>query len=298
MSTTLILESFSDINIRERSLLTSGASVGDTALLLESAEGFNDGDVVYIGQLSREGCEKAVIASVDSGTSVTLTAGLELAHARFEAVSSVVGNRIRIYRADNVDGSVPPIASFTVLVDREIDPDQQTTYYNDPVGTSDHWYRYTYYNPTTQDETPIEESSATRGDDFRHYASLSEIRKEAGFSNAINLSDIVIDQQRRAAESEINTALSSRYLTPFNPVPEIIHTLTIQLAAGLLLQNAYRGTDRGKDKLKAARDLIHALQVGDQTITDDTGNAITNGEGIASWPGEDAPRAFHMGDKF
>lgn len=298
MSTTLILESFSDINIRERSLLTSGASVGDTELVLESTQGFNDGDVVYIGQLSREGCEKAVIASVDSGTSVTLTAGLELAHARFEAVSSVVGNRIRIYRADNVDGSVQPIASFTVLVDREIDPDQQTTYYNDPVGTSDHWYRYTYYNPTTQDETPLEESPVTRGDDFRHYASLSEIRKEAGFSNAINLSDIVIDQQRRAAESEINTALSSRYLTPFNPVPEIIHTLTIQLAAGLLLQNAYRGTDRGKDKLKAARDLIHALQVGDQTITDETGNAITNGEGIASWPGEDAPRAFVMGDRF
>ncbi|ODR16050.1 hypothetical protein BHQ19_32335 [Mycolicibacterium porcinum] len=81
-------------------------------------------------------------------------------------------------------------------------------------------------------------------------------------------------------------------------VPEIIHTLTIQLAAGLLLQNAYRGTDRGKDKLKAARDLIHALQVGDQTITDDDGQVITSGEGISFWPDEDAPRAFHMGDRF
>lgn len=298
MPTTLNLESFNEINIRERSALTAGADVGDTTTQLASTEGFAAGDVIYIGQLSREGCEKAVIASVDNATTVTLDSALTLPHGRFEAVSSVVGNKIRIYRAANVDGSVPARESFTVLIDREIDPDQQTTYYTDSEGSSEYWYRYAYYNPVTEDETSLDDSVAVRGDDFGHYASLSEIRKEAGFDNAHNLNDTAIDQQRRNAESEINTALSSKYTTPFSPVPEIIHTLTIQLAAGLLLQNAYRGTDRGKDKLKAARDLIHALQVGDQTITDENGSAITSGEGISSWPGEDQPRAFHMGDRF
>lgn len=298
MPTTIAVESFSDNNIRERSVLTAGAAVGDTTVTLASTQGYNAGDIIYVGQLSREGCERAVIASVVNGTSVTLSTALTLAHARFEAVSSVVGDKIHIYKAANVDGTVPADAAFTVLATRAIDPDQQTTYYTDSSGDSTYWYRYTYYNETSLDETDLDESDARRGDDFGHYASLTEIRKEAGFEGAINLSDTVIDQQRRAAQSEINTALASKYTTPFKPVPEIIHTLTIQLAAGLLLQNAYRGTDRGQDKLKAARDLIKALQLGDQTITDENGSAITSGEGISSWPDEDAPRAFVMGDKF
>lgn len=298
MSTTLAIESFSETNIRERTVLSAGAAAGDTSLTVDSTQGYESGSIIYVGELSREGCEKAVVDAVSDATTLTLVSALTLPHKRFETVTSVLGNKINIYRAANVDGTVPANASFTVLVAREIDPDQETTYYTDADGDSNYWYRYTYYNPTTEDETSLDDSEARRGDDFGHYASLSEIRKEAGFTNAYNLNDTVIDQQRRAAESEINTALSSRYTTPFNPVPEIIHTLTVQLAAGLLLQNAYRGTDRGKDKLKAARDLIHALQVGDQTITDGDGNAITSGEGISSWPGEDQPRAFHMGDRF
>lgn len=298
MPTTLAIESFSDNNIRERSVLSVGAAAGDSNLTLASTEGFANGDIIYVGQLTREGCEKAVIQSVTDEATVSLVSPLGLAHGRFEAVSSVVGSKIRIYRAANVDGTVPADNAFTVLATREIDPDQQSTYYTDSTGDSNYWYRYTYYNDTNSAETDLDDSDARRGDDFGHYASLTEIRKEAGFDNALNLSDTVIDQQRRAAESEINTALASKYTTPFSPVPEIIHTLTIQLAAGLLLQNAYRGTDRGKDKLKAARDLIMALQNGDQTITDENGTAITSGEGISSWPGEDQPRAFFMGDKF
>jgi len=298
MPTTLAIESFSDNNIRERSVLAVGAAEGDQNLTMASTEGFANGDIIYVGQLSREGCEKAVIQSVASETTVTLVGPLGLPHGRYEAVSSVVGDQIHVYRAVNVDGSVPADGAFSVLATREIDPDQLSTYYTDSSGNSNYWYRYTYYNETSLAETDLDDSDARRGDDFGHYASLTEIRKEAGFDNALNLSDTVIDQQRRAAESEINTALASKYTTPFSPVPEIIHTLTIQLAAGLLLQNAYRGTDRGKDKLKAARDLIMALQNGDQTITDENGTAITSGEGISSFPGEDQPRAFFMGDKF
>lgn len=259
---------------------------GDSNLTLASAEGFANGDIIYVGQLTREGCEKAVIQSVTEETTVSLVSPIGLAHGRFKAVSSVVGSKIRIYKATNVDGTVPADAAFSVLATREIDPDQLSTYYTDSTGDSNYWYRYAY-NESNSAETDLDDSDARRGDDFGHYASPTEIRKEAGFDNALNLSDTVIDQQRRAAESEINTALASKYTTPFSLVPEIIHTLTIQLAAGLLLQNAYRGTDRGKGKLKAGRDLIMALQNGDQTITDENGTAITSGEGISSFPGED-----------
>lgn len=298
MATTLAIESFSENNMRERSKLSEGADIGATTLLVESTEGFADGDIIYVGQLSREGCEKAVIQSVDSATTVTLSAPLELPHSRFEAVTSVVGDKINVYRAVNVNGSVPIDEAFALIITRGIDPDQLSTYYSDPIGNSGFWYRHTYYNPFNQAETDLDESDARRGDDFGHYASLTEIRKESGFDNALNLSDVVIDQQRRIAESEINAALGGKYTVPFTPVPERIHTLTIQLAAALLVANAYRGTARGQAELKAARALLDAYRTGDQTITDDNGTAITSGEGISSWPGESQSRAFEIGVRF
>ncbi|KSZ59665.1 hypothetical protein Z045_05700 [Rhodococcus pyridinivorans KG-16] len=298
MSTTLNVESFSEINIRERSTLAEGAEAGSTVLTLSSTEGYVVGDILYLGNLSREGCEKTVIASVDDATTVTLTNPTTLPHARFEPVTSVLGDLIRIYRAVNVDGGVPSTEMFAVLATRSIDPDQLSTYFTDSQGSSNYWYRFTYFNATTMDETSLNDSIPVRGDDFGHYASLTEIRREAGFENATNLSDVVVDQKRRAAESEVNTALSSAYTTPFDPVPEIIRTLTIQLAAGYLLQYAYGERSAAASvKLKDARTQMEALQNRDQTITDDTGNSIA-GDGISYWPGENEPRAFTMDQRF
>lgn len=50
--------------------------------------------------------------------------------------------------------------------------------------------------------------------------------------------------------------------------------------------------------MKDARAQIKAYQDGDQTISGEGGTSITSGEGISSWPGEDQPRAFFMGDMF
>lgn len=298
MSTTLNIESFSPANIKERTQLTAGVVEGATTLVVRSTAGYSAGDILYLGDLSREGCERVIIDSVPDSTTLTLTAPTTLAHLRFEPVTSVLGDKIRIYRAANVDGTTPADDQFTVLASRSIDADELSTYYTDSSGSSSYWYKFTYWNELTGAETDLDDSEAVRGDDFGHYASLSEIRKQAGFENALNLSDTVIDQQRRIAEAEINGALGGRYSVPFSPVPERIHALTIQLAAALLLANAYRGTNRGQEELKTARALIAAYQSGDQTLTDEDGAAITTGEGISSWPGEEQPRAFEMGMKF
>lgn len=297
MSTTLNIESFSDINLKERSIITSGAAKGATTLTLASVAGYAVGDILYLGELSREGCEKVIIQSI-SGLVVTLTAATAHDHAAYTPVVSVLGDLIHIYRAANVDGTVPADNAFTVLATRSIDPDQLSTYYTDSSGSSSYWYRFTYYNATTLAETDLTDSLAVRGDDFGHYASLSEIRAEAGFSNNYNLKDTFIDQQRRAAEAEINTALASAYTVPFTTVPEIIRTLTIQLAAGLLLQDQYgSGSTKGSAKLKAARDQLKAMQNREQTITGEDGASIATGE-ISYYPTANESRAFTMDDVF
>lgn len=294
MSTSLQIESFADINIIETSQLAAPAAADATEVVFTSTQGFTEGQTIYIGTPAREGCEKAVIDSVDDETTVTLTAGLGLAHSRYEAVTGVLGGSIHIYRAANVDDSVPADGSFSVLATRTIDPDQQSTYYTDSTGSSDYWYKLTYYDPLADVETSLADAVAVRGDDFRHYASITEIRRDAGFLNAPNLSDVTVDQHRRAAEAEINATLASAYTVPFDPVPEIIHTLTIQLAAGLLQNEAYRGQSQSaKDKIAAARKMLMSYKEKDGVIVDEDG-VSTATSSVNSYPDADAHRAFEV----
>ncbi|ROS29605.1 hypothetical protein EDF22_1349 [Rathayibacter sp. PhB127] len=139
MATTLKIQSFVESNIRERGELAAAAPAGATSLTVRSTEGFLPGHIIYVGALSREGCERVVIASATDPTVLTLLTPLTLNHSQFEPVTSVVGDLIHIYRAANIDGSVPADDFFTVLATRNIDPDQLSSYYTDAGGSSAFW---------------------------------------------------------------------------------------------------------------------------------------------------------------
>lgn len=297
MATTLQIESFGETNLGERSELSADFIPASVVLEVRSTDGYVSGETIYVGQLGREGVEKAVIASVVDKTTITLVAPLGLPHSRYEPVTAVLGDLIHIYRAANVNGTVPADEAFTVLAARSIKADDQSTYFTDSAGDSNYWYRFTYYNAVTLEETDLADSVAVRGDDFGHYASISEIRVEAGFEHAHNLKDTIIDQQRRAAEAEINASLSGAYTVPFSPVPEIIHTLTVQLASALLLDHAY-GNSSSRQKLKDARAAIEMYRLGGSVLTDDAGLSLATSEGVSSWPNEEAQRSFYIGQQF
>lgn len=281
---TLRAESFADVNILELTVLTADASAGATTITVKSTAGFTVGQPVYIGTRAQDGCELAVVKTVTSGTALELVAALTMPHSKYDPVTGVVGDKLRIYRASNVDGTTPDDASFAVLGVRQIDADQQSTYYTDSTGSSDYWYKLTYYNATTLAETELSASTAVRGDDFGHYASLSEIRSKAGFEGAANLSDQRIDLNRKAAETEINSALSGKYTVPFSPVPEHIHTLTVALGAGLLLRDAYGDSNpKGSTLVKDARTELAGLRT-DQGYLTDTAEGANPSAGISSIP--------------
>lgn len=297
MSTTLLIDSFTEGNVREQTTLQADVTAGANSITVKSIEGYQAGQAIYLGMLSRDGCEKAVIAALPNETTINLTAALELPHGRYESVTGVLGSQARIYRAANVDGKAPADGAFTLLATRDLDPDQQTTYYTDSNGSSDYWYRYTYYDPVLVVETSLSDSPAVRGDDFGHYASINEIRTEAGFDTAYNLRDSAIDQQRRFAESELNTSLAAVYTTPFNPVPQLIHDLTVQLAAALLLVQ-YRKTPENVKLLADVRARIKALGTKDGTITDDDGNDLSSGGSVTGYPDASASRMFTVDMRF
>jgi hypothetical protein len=61
---------------------------------------------------------KAVIESVDDETTINLIEALKLPHTHYEPVTAVLGDLIHIYRAANVNGSVPVDEAFSVLATR------------------------------------------------------------------------------------------------------------------------------------------------------------------------------------
>lgn len=297
---TLHIESFSDINIKERTELLEAAAAGDSVLKLVSTADYATGDILYVGSLSREGCERAVVASVDTPTQLTLESALQQAHIAYDDVCSVLGDTIRIYRAPNVDGSIPVDGSFVALATRSIDSDQQSTYYRDSNGSSAYWYKFTYTNLDTGDETDIASSTAARGEDFGNYCSLREIREEAGALQAYNLPDTTVAQCRTNAQNEINASLRNVYgqKVPFNPVPGQIKTLTIQLAAAFLKQIRFPGQDSlWSAQLKDARARLQALQDKDDSLTGDDGADLVDSS-ISYYPGDDDYRAFSMDMRF
>ncbi|MFM9793304.1 hypothetical protein [Streptomyces turgidiscabies] len=297
MSTTLLIDSFSEENVQERTELKSGAAAGSSSLDVRSIEGYEVGQTIYVGQLSRDGIEKAVIDALPNETTINLSSALELPHGLYEPVTSVVGSKVRVYRAPNVDGSQPADDAYIVLGMRELDPDQTATYYTDPDGSSAYWYRRTFYDPTRNVETDLADSYPVRGDDFKHYASVNEIREAAGFRDAYNLRDSDIDQQRRFAESEINASLAAAYTTPFDPVPSLVHDLTVQLAAALLLVQFRKSTENIK-LLADVRARIKAYGEKDGSITDDDGNDLGTGGGVTGYPDSSASRMFTVDQRF
>lgn len=297
MATTLQIDSFPSNIIRERSQLSSATAPGDTTLNVDDSAGFAAADIIYVGNLGSETCEKAVVASVNAATTITLSEPLGLAHAASEPVTKVMGDKIKIYRAPNVDGWVPSPDSFTVQVTREIDADNSSTYWRDSSGSSAYWYCFTNFNETTLEET--DRSKPIRGDDFGHYASINEIKSEAGFAGNLNLKDSVVDQQRRAAESEINASLSGTYSVPFDPAPDIVRTLTIQLAAALLRLQAYGETADTKQRLADVRAKIQLYSDGDLTLTGEDGSALSDGDQVSGYPDSDyPPRMFSVRDQY
>ncbi|WP_440220924.1 hypothetical protein [Dietzia sp. MNB45] len=264
-----------------------------------SAQGIANGDVVLVGTPGLDGCERAVVETVTSETQLALAEPLKLPHAAYEALTALKADRVRTYRASDLLNQPPESdEAWTVLGDREIDFDQHSTYYTDSDGGADFWYRYTYVDASDSVETAP--STPIRGTNYKRYCSLREIREEAGFLNAVNLKDTLVEQQRRAAEAEINAVVSGIYGAhlPFSPVPEIVRSLTIQLAAGLLLLVTFgEDSTRGNDLTSSVRTRLKAIASREETI--DIPGATPGGTTtIGFWPDETAPRAFRMDQRF
>ena len=319
MSQTLKLNNFPEANIVEQTELNADAAAG-TSFTLKDNQGFAAADFVLFGTPGSETGELRTVDTVNANlTGLTITAATKLAHDRFDQVSKLFGNKMRIYRAANSDGTQPADASFSLYATIDIDPDQASTTYTDADGSADYWYKRTFYNSTSTGETPLSEAIAYRGAQYPEYATEEEIRSKAGLQGNRWITDEKIIEKRKAAQSVINATLTGLYTTPFTPpVNPLINEITQLLAAGYLLtQESTNASSRAEgqalidqatnaqgtgllDKLNKKELKLVGL-VGDaQTVTDAGGyNAWPNGD-TAEADAEDGggARMFRVSDRY
>lgn len=277
MSSTLKIDNFISVNIQERARLAANVEPGATSIVLDNNQDIAANDFMLVG---RAGASTAEITTVQTvvGATIATTNPLRLRHDQYEDVLVLFGDKIKIYRAANVDGTQPADGSFAAITPLgvAIDSDQLSTSYTDPIGSSDYWYKYTYFNSITNEETPLSNSLAARGGAVGIYATLDDIRSAAGFEKNQNITDPYIDSFRRSAQDQINGKLAGIYVVPFAaPVNNFITQITKSLAAGhIKLDQFGNNNDEGNSMIEWAEAQLDKIRSGDLVLTDITGSIL------------------------
>lgn len=290
MAQTLELENYSQLNILNVVSLDADYPAGASSLVLKSTLDLAANDYLVLGLLGQMGNELVQVQSVTNATTIALVSPTTLDHRRYEQITKLFGNQIKVYRAPNVSGYLPADVAFTSLATVSIDVPRAVTAYTDPVGDSTYWYKKTYYNSQNLAETSLADSTAQRGGGYGHYASIAEIRGEAGFNNNPNISNTLIDSRRIDAENEVETTLYGVYALPFaTPVPAQVRMVVRLLAAGLLLDTEYGpmasgAKKRAEDKLAEGRAALMEIKTRGVILLDAAKNSLLIQTTVTSWP--------------
>lgn len=282
MSATINIDNYGSANLLEPTTLGADITVATDSISVENNDNISASDNLIIGGLGSETAEKATVESVSGSESITLSADTKFEHAKGEPVNRLFGTQIKLYRAANSDGTQPADSAFAAVGSaHDIDFDQPTTLVEDATGGSDYWYKFTYYNGTS--ETRLADSLAVRGGDYGNYCTLDDVRDEAGFKRARYITNAMIDVHRQAAKALVDASLNGIYVIPFaQPVNPLIRSITRRLAAGYLLLEQYghyttQNTKNGQSKIDGVTNKdktgdLDKLINGSLTLTDTAGN--------------------------
>lgn len=310
MSEVITVENFPEANILQKTELTAHAVEGDTTLSVENEAGFDTDHPILPGQL---GGEPGVIITPTAVNDESIQVpALDMNYKKGSPVYKLFASKARIYRAANVDGTVPSVGDFSLLATISLSGDQLETEYEDVNGGSDYWYLYTLYNdiPGTPEETDKDVSMAIRGGGVNLYVLPETVREEAGLKNNRWVTDSRILSKILVSQDEVDASLVlGDYNLPLSTIPEMVKNATMLLAAGYLLSSGtWQGTIKeGERKIAQARQILKRIEAGELVIVDDSGNVVAKSTKVRGFPDETAndvydydnyaPRIFGITDK-
>lgn len=285
----------------ERATLAADAAAGsNVTLTLENNSGFAEDAFIVVG---REGSEKAEIAQINQAVTPGATvrvATLLFAHKAGEPVTVYRYNQRKFYGSATVDGSYTHLSGDGSPKNIQVDDPQGTLL--EYTGTDYSYFKATYFNSETSEETDIDDSAATSANESARYCTIYGIRKMAGFTNNPFISDGRIDDKRRQAENEINSALYTKYSLPLAEVPPLLTYVAECLAAGYLHYEEYGQEGDAVKKLGEARGILNRFKDGSQRLIAADGTelgVVSSTARLTGYPDSTTPsKKFGMNQRF
>jgi phage gp36-like protein len=287
----------------EHSWLALDATKGtNVTLTLANNDHFAQNEYIVIGEEGSEVAELCQINAAVSGATDVRVAALKFDHKAGTPVTKYRYNQRKFY------GATSAIGTYTELT---TDGSPVTIQVDDPMGsrleyTGIEGYLYfksTYFNSQTNEETDIAQSDAVLADESVRYCSLYAIRKQAHLTKNTLYPEHRIELKRKQAEAEIKSAIFARYLLPLSEIPQTIAQICELLAAGYLEYEEFGAEGNGGKKLGEARAILKRITDGKMVLlgSDNLELArVTKTGRLDGYPndtGTDAAQ-FSMADKY
>lgn len=249
---------------RERAKLTLNVSGGSSVVCtLDNVTGFAVNDYVVVGYEGSDGCELAKITAV-TGETITLDT-LNVNHLSGDSIVVYRYNKRKFYGCATINGSYTELTSYGSPVVIGVNNPQGT--FLEYTGLEGYiYFKSTYYNSTTTDESNLTDADAVLADESVRYCSIYAIRKQAGLTSNPYFDDGMIENYRKRAENEVNSYLNSRYLLPLTnssgvqEIPFLVENCTVLLAGGYIDYQEFRQDGEGVKWLGEARSILKKLQ--------------------------------------
>jgi len=291
----------------ERSTIQSDATAGsDVSITIGNNDGFAETDYVAIGYQGSELCELVQINQAVSAGQTIRVDTLKFNHKAGEPVTRYRYNKRKFYGSATETGSYTELTSEGSPKNIQVDDPQGT--YIEYTGSTYAYFKATYYNSHTTEETVVADSNAVSSDETLRYASIYAIRKHAGLAGNPFYSDARIEIKRKQAENEINSFLYSLYILPLTEVPAILGYICELLAAGYIDYEEFGSEGEGVKWLGTARAILKSIADGKQRLIGVDGIELTqktSSTQVTSYPDQvnndddDGPsRKFSMNQRF
>ncbi len=149
-----------DISENQKTFLTAKAEAGENSLVFQNPSNFSLNDYIVIGNPGEELTEIQKISAI-SGKTITLASNLDNSHPENTQITYIKYNKIRFYKASSKNGS------YSLLATKSIAIDEKYTVYDDQTSLPTDYYKITYYNSDTTDESVFSDPIGYSG--FKRY---------------------------------------------------------------------------------------------------------------------------------
>jgi len=286
---------------QERSRLRSKVTAGsDKTIEVDNLDGFETNDFIVIGYEGSELCEMTYITSINSRKEAVVST-IKFSHPEGTTITQYRYDQRKFYGATSEDGTYYELTADGSPKTIQVDDPQGTQL--EYAGSEEYTYfKATYYNSNTDEETSLADAEATLADETKRYTSIFNIRKHAGLVDNPFYPDLRIEIKRKQAESEVDSYLLRRYDLPLDEIPGLIEQVTTALAAGYIDFEEFGKDGEGVKWLSEARSILKKLVDGKQALIGSDGKELarqTKAGMAGGYPDEntDGPK-FIMDQKF